>query len=371
MAASSHKKIILVGGGHAHLYTLARLNELVALGASVTVITARRYHYYSGMGPGLLAGTYPPDTVRFDIPELVHQGGGSCVIDSAIGIDPARQLVMLAASPPLPYDLISCNCGSEASRFEVPLPATVLPAKPFENLLTFRDRALQHLNSGIPRFIVAGGGAAGVELAGNLERLVRQAGGRAFVTLVAGKQILERFPAKAALVARESLEDRKVQVVTGKRVAAWKDGTARLDDGSELPYDLALVATGVSPSPLFRNAGLPVAEDGSLLVDDHLQCVAHPEILGGGDCVSLAGRQLDRVGVYAVRQAPVIFANLKALLTGKNPNRFTPQSRYLQLLNLGDGTALFIRGSTVYHGKSALFLKDYLDSSFMKTYQNR
>ena len=54
---------------------------------------------------------------------------------------------------------------------------------------------------------------------------------------------------------------------------------------------------------------------------------------------------------------------------GRIPVRFTPQARYLQLLNLGDGTALFIRGTTVFRGKSAFFLKDYLDTSFVRTYQ--
>jgi len=104
-------------------------------------------------------------------------------------------------------------------------------------------------------------------------------------------------------------------------------------------------------------------------VTTSLQCIDYPEILGGGDCISLAGKPLDRVGVYAVRQAPVIYANLAALLDGKAPVRFTPQSSYLQLLNLGDGTALFIRGTTVFRGKSALFLKDYLDTSFVRKYQ--
>ena len=129
------------------------------------------------------------------------------------------------------------------------------------------------------------------------------------------------------------------------------------------------MATGIVPPPLFRTSGLPVADDGSLLVTDSLQSVGFPEILGGGDCISLTGKRLDRVGVYAVRQAPVLYANLSALLSGKSLVRFTPQSKYLQLLNLGDGSALFIRGTMAYHGKSAFFLKDYLDTSFVRTYQ--
>jgi len=369
MSGSARKRIVLVGGGHAHLFTLARLPELIRQGACVTLVTVGRYHYYSGMGPGMLAGTYPPESLRFDLLALAEQSGAACLVDRAVSIDPLRRILSLADSQPVPYDVISFNIGSIVSLPDTPLPETVIPVKPIDNLLLFRERVKSLLTTGTPRLVVIGGGAAGVELAGNLERLVRREGGTAYVSLVAGTRLLERFPEKAGALARQSLENRKIQVIEGKRVTRLEAEGALLDDGSLLPFQAALVATGITPPPLFRASGLPAAEDGSLLVTDTLQCVDYPEILGGGDCISLAGKRLDRVGVYAVRQGPVIYANLTALLTGKAPVRFTPQARYLQLLNLGDGTALFIRGTTVYLGKSAFFLKDYLDTSFVNKYQ--
>jgi NADH dehydrogenase FAD-containing subunit len=369
MAEPARKRVVLVGGGHAHLFTLARLPELIRRGANITLVTASRYHYYSGMGPGMLAGTYPPEALRFDVRALAERCGADCIVDRAVSLDPQRRLLLLDESKPVPYDLISFNIGSAVSLPDTNVAGNILPAKPIDNLLRFREQVRMLLAQGTPRLAVIGGGAAGVELAGNLERLVRNERGMAYVSLVAGKRLLERLPEKAGDLARESLANRKIEVIEGKRVVRVEAEGAMLDDGSLLPFQSALVATGITPPPLFRASGLPVAEDGSLLVTDSLQCVDYPEILGGGDCISLAGKRLDRVGVYAVRQAPVIFANLEALLTGKDTFRFTPQARYLQLLNLGDGTALFIRGTTVFRGKSAFFLKDYLDTSFVKTYQ--
>jgi NADH dehydrogenase FAD-containing subunit len=369
MATPARKRIVLVGGGHAHLFTLARLPELIRQGAYITVVTADRHHYYSGMGPGMLAGTYPPENIRFDILAQAELSGAACLVDRAVSLEPHLRLLLLADSQPVPYDLISFTIGSVIAPPDTPLPETVTPVKPIVNLIQFQKQVRMLLAKGMPRLAVIGGGAAGVELAGNLERLVRREGGRAFVSLVAGTRLLERFPEKAGTVARQSLENRKIQVIEGKRIVRFEEEGALLDDGSLLPFQAALVATGIVPPPLFRTSGLPVADDGSLLVTDSLQSVGYPEILGGGDCISLTGNRLDRVGVYAVRQAPVLYANLTALLSGKTPVRFTPQSRYLQLLNLGDGTALFIRGTMVYHGKSAFFLKDYLDTSFVRKYQ--
>ena len=362
-------RLVLVGGGHSHLFTLARLPELIGHGARITLVTATRYHYYSGMGPGMLAGTYLPESLRFDVCAMAERNGATCIVDRAVSLDPERQLLFLADTQPIPYDIISFNIGSTVFLPYSNLADNAVPVKPIDNLLRFREQVRMLLSQGTPRLVVIGGGAAGVELAGNLERLVRCERGMAYVSLVAGKRLLERLPEKAGELARQSLENRKIEVIEGKRVERLEAEGAMLDDGSFLPFHAALAATGITPPPLFRVSGLPVAEDGSLLVSDSLQSVDYPEILGGGDCISLAGKPLDRVGVYAVRQAPVIYANLAALLTGRDTVRFTPQARYLQLLNLGDGTALFIRGSTVFRGKSAMFLKDYLDTSFVREYQ--
>lgn len=53
---------------------------------------------------------------------------------------------------------------------------------------------------------------------------------------------------------------------------------------------------------------------GGLLVNKYLQCTAHPEIFGGGRCIYFKDRPLDKVGVYTVRQNPVLYQNLMASL---------------------------------------------------------
>ena len=48
------KKLLLAGGGHAHMMTLANLHQFVEKGYEVTVVQPSPHHYYSGMGPGML-----------------------------------------------------------------------------------------------------------------------------------------------------------------------------------------------------------------------------------------------------------------------------------------------------------------------------
>jgi NADH dehydrogenase FAD-containing subunit len=52
------KRLVLVGGGHAHLHLLADLATRRLADVDVTLVSPSRWHHYSGMVPGFLQGTY-------------------------------------------------------------------------------------------------------------------------------------------------------------------------------------------------------------------------------------------------------------------------------------------------------------------------
>ena len=85
--------LLLVGAGHAHLTILKNLNIFLTQGNKVTVISAGNYHYYSGMGPGLLSGIYSPRQIRFHVEKMVTNQGGQFVRDEVVHIDPKKQKV--------------------------------------------------------------------------------------------------------------------------------------------------------------------------------------------------------------------------------------------------------------------------------------
>jgi NADH dehydrogenase FAD-containing subunit len=165
------------------------------------------------------------------------------------------------------------------------------------------------------------------------------------------------------------LSERSVTIVEGRHVLQAADGAVALDDSSVIPYDMALLATGVTPPAMFKKSGLPVGDDGGLLVNSFLQSVRYPEIFGGGDCISLEHYRLTRVGVQAVRQNSILFHNLLASLRGGELLEFVPQQTYLLIFNMGNGRGIFWRGNIVWEGRLAFKLKDYIDRTFMKKFQ--
>lgn len=365
------KHLVLVGGGRAHMTVMLNLADYVSRGHRVTLVSPSPYHYYSGMGPGLLGGTYRPQQTRFHVRKLVEKRGGRFVEDRVVSIDAEKRRLRMASGDVLDYDIASFNTGSG-----VPLQVAgaqgeeeVVPVKPIVNLLQARRRLLQNMGGRTQNLLVVGGGPAGVELAGNLWRMVSLAGGQAQITLLAGSRLLHRFPDRIRKLALRSLRERGIQVLEGGRAASVANGRAELHDGRILAYDLAFIAAGVKPSPIFADSGLPVGEDGGLLVNKQLQSIAYPELFGGGDCISLQGKSLAKVGVYAVRQNPILHANLLAALEGRSLVSFKPQSRYLLILNLGNHRGILSKGRWAWEGRLPFLFKDWIDRRFMKTYQ--
>lgn len=122
---------------------------------------------------------------------------------------------------------------------------------------------------------------------------------------------------------------------------------------------------GIKPSPIFTGSDLPVGPDGGLLVNKYLQSTRHDNVFGGGDCIFFESQPLAKVGVYAVRQNPVLYHNLMCRLEGRALKQFTPGGDYLRIYNLGDGDGLLAKWSLVFSGKFAFFIKDYIDRSFI------
>jgi len=364
------KHLVIVGAGHAHLTVLKNLKAFKDSGHRVTVVSSSPLHYYSGMGPGMLSGIYRPEEIRFNVKKMSEDRGAAFIEDNVVKIRPQEKKIDLHSGNQVSYDVLSLNTGSYVPAKEgMSADESVFTVKPIEKLLVARRRIIEDLKGKDLKITVVGGGPAGVEVAGNLERLVKDESGRCRITLVAGTRLLSEFKNGVRQRALKSLTARHVRVIEGARVTALTDRTAELSNGDGLESDLVFMAVGVKPSPLFVDSGLPTGQDGGMRVNQFLQSVAYPELFGGGDCISFEPRPLAKVGVYAVRQNPILLHNLLNTLNGGALQEFVPQDTFLLALNMGDGTAVVRWHSLIWSGSLGFALKNYIDRKFMKAFQ--
>ncbi len=374
MQPKKRKRVVLLGAGHAHLYVVRHSRRFIRHGVELVLVDPDQF-WYSGMGTGMLGGMYLPGEDQIDPRQLTEQHGGVFVRDRAISLDHGRREVQLASGRTISYDVLSLNVGSEVAwDGGLTFGDHVWTVKPIQQLWNLRQKLEQHFRtytSSCLKIVVIGGGPTGCETAANIDALARSHGATAKVTIISrATRLAEQYPPGASRILTTLLARRGIDVLLGHTVERLESSYAVTDDEQMFPFDAVLLATGLRPSRTIAELGLQTDAHGGLNVTAGLQSPVDECIFGAGDCITIKGHALPKLGVFAVRQSPVLLHNLLAAATGKRLRAYHPQKRYLTILNLGCNQGLATWGPFYWQGKLSLRLKDYIDRRFMDRYQS-
>jgi len=332
------KQLVLAGGGHSHALVLRlwAMHPKRRPPGLITLVNRQSSALYSGMVPGLVAGIYSPEECAIDLRRLCALTGVSFVQAEITAVDLARQELVLAGRPPLAWDLLSLDVGAEVGASEggesSPGP---LPVKPLEPFL-----AWCHGLEAPQAIAIHGGGAAAVEVALALGHRGLKPSLR-----LRGEQL--NLGSRAANRLGESL----LQVAGVPLLRNWRKeqalANASAPDSNQEPSP-ALACTGSRGPSWLEASGLPANPTGRVLTEASLQVKGLPAVFASGDCGVIDGNPRAASGVWAVRAAPVLAANLERWLDHKGRDgasapsprlqTWRPQALALQLL--GDGGAI-------------------------------
>ena len=367
--------VVLVGGGHTHALTLAALARRPRPGMRVTLISERRLAPYSGMLPGHVAGLYVHRDMHIDLPALAARAGATFLCDRVRSVDPARREVAVQDAPSIGYDTLSINVGVTPDVSDIAgAREHAILVKPIAGFLERLEMTLAAVEqgSGPRRFAVVGAGPAGIELAcalrTRLNALAARSGVAAssFAVTLVGEDLAPTLNGRARRLVAAALSRRGVAVASSFRAVAIMPEGVRAADGRFVEADATLVSTAARAPVWLAASGLPCAEDGSLRTGTTLQVMGRDEIFAVGDCARIEGHARQKAGVFAVRQAPTLLANLAARAVGAPMRTYRPQAAFLTLLSTGDGRAIAARGRWfAAEGALAWRWKDWIDRSFM------
>ncbi len=356
-AAPLVRDIVLLGGGHAHVQVLKAFGMRPEPGLRLTLLAREPHSPYSGMLPGLIAGSYGFDDIHIDLARLAAFAQARFIAAEATGIDLAARRIAFDDRPPLRYDVLSLNTGGvPGERFASDF---VTPVKPIGRFLPAWQRLI---DGDLPRHLtVAGAGAGGIELA-----LAITARYDVRCTVVdAADAVLPTFAALARRRLLAMLRRRGVDLLTGFRVREAGSGEVVAEDGRRIATDHVLWVTGVEAPPWPRQAGLATAADGFVAVNAALQSTSHPEVFAAGDIAASMIAPRPKSGVYAVRQGPVLTDNLRRFATGRGLRPYRAQRRAMAMLGDGAGTAVASRGRLAVAGRWVWRWKRWIDRRFI------
>ena len=347
-------RLVLLGAGHAHVEVLRRFAADPLPGATMAVVSPKRRVPYTGMAPGYVSGRYGFDEISIDVGALAAKAGARLALTIAETVDRAANVVICDNGDRLAYDVLSIDVGAIV---RTPFPVApgappifgVKPAEPFLEMLdAFLSERLSPTTA--PSIAIVGGGYGGIELSAALAR--RGAG----IRLVAGRAgLAPTAPEKARRRIARQLARRGVEIIAGVNATGAGEGALVLDDGRRIVADLIVLAIGVSPPDLIEGLDLPKDGSGFLAVDPTLASSADPTVFAVGDCAGFArpktGAPLPKAGVYAVRQGPILAANLRAALLGSPLAEYNPQADALSILTFHPAGAIAVKGAFAIGGQ--------------------
>ncbi|MCQ9376560.1 FAD-dependent oxidoreductase [Methyloversatilis sp. XJ19-49] len=354
------KRLVLLGGGHAHLFVLEAFAREQP-DAVVSLITPDALTPYSGMMPGVIAGHYDYRQACIDLAPLAARAGCALRLDAAVSLDAGQRQIRLASGEVIDYDMLSIDTGSTPRIPDLPGADTCAhPVKPIGQLLESWHTARAARSAA-----VVGAGAAGVEIIMALHH--RQP--RMRCTLIdRAPHILDGLSVRLQRRVMIELARQRIDVVTDARVSGVDGDALNLGDGRSIPSQFTVWATGAAPPAWLRGSGLANDERGFIATGPTLQSLSHPEVFAAGDVATMIDSPRPKSGVFAVRAGPPLAANLLRAARGDTLQLWTPQTQALLLLACGRRHAIASRGGWSLQGDWVWRWKDRIDRAFMRRF---
>ena len=298
-------QVVIVGAGFGGLEAAKALNRVAV---DVIVVDRQNHHCFQPLLYQVATAALSPAEIAWPIRHILRQQRNATVLMAEVsGIDLAGRFVHTGAGP-ISYDYLVIATGATHSYFGRDDWADFAPGlKRIEDatrirrsiLLAFEQAELARDEAERQRlltFVIVGGGATGVEMAGAIAEIARQTLAKDFrridprssriILLEAGPRVLPTLPEDLSRYAERTLTRMGVDVRTSTRVTNCDRRGVDLDRG-RIDAGTVIWAAGVVASPAARWLGAEHDYAGRVLVRPDLSLPNHPEVFVIGDAAGI------------------------------------------------------------------------------------
>ncbi|MBN3554619.1 FAD-dependent oxidoreductase [Fictibacillus nanhaiensis] len=351
-------KLLLIGGGHAHLSILRSLSHEKISDLEVTLITSSKFQYYSGMFSGFTEGLYKEEEIRIDLESLCDCASVTLIEDTIISFDPLQKVLLGFSGGIYSFDVISFDMEPWTTSELISTSELIPKHHVIEEIKKVRT-------SNAP--VIIGDHLAAIELALSISTWRKKHNMSKPVTYISSTSLLHSYGVNATNKIRKIAHDHNLVFYENERVKEVNDIYVLTDKGTKIQYSILLPITGAKASSLFKQALLPVDSKGFLLVDDTLQNDEYPYVFGAGNCVTISEyMDLEKSDFHATKQGTILWRNIKRFISGRPLERYTPRSNFFSILSTGEQQGLIIYKNRTFHGKWVWNLKHYIDLKYVK-----
>jgi NADH:quinone reductase (non-electrogenic) len=348
------KQIVILGGGFAGMRTAECLEkELQGIPfVRVTLVSDTNALLFTPMLAEVAGSSLEPSHISTPLRSSLPQT--QFIRGLAIGVDLETRKVLIAGGSEsgvenpraVPFDHLVFALGSVSNHFGMlNVEKFAFNFKSLVDAIRIRNQVIdvferadqerEHsLRVPLLTFVIAGGGFAGVELAGSINDFAHGIladypnllSEELRVVLVhSGHRILPELSESLGNYAQLQMEARGVKFRMNTRVADVQPGIVTLSDG-EIPCHTLVWTAGTAPHPLLKSLPLEKDKRGTIAVDDSLNLAGDAQLWALGDCAAVldtaSGKSCPPTAQFARREAEVLARNIRAHFENRPKERF-------------------------------------------------
>jgi NADH dehydrogenase len=396
----SRHRVVIVGGGFGGLYAAKALRKAPV---ELTLVDRRNFHLFQPLLYQVATGGLSPGEIASPLRAVLsRQRNAEVLLAEVVDFDVSGRQVILKDGA-VPYDDLIVAAGATDYYFGHDEWAPLAPGlKTVEDATEIRGRVLEAFERAEREpdaarrqawltFVIVGGGATGVELAGALGEIANDTLRHDFrhidpsesrILLVEGEdRVLPSFPADLSRKAARQLEDLKVTLRLSARVTAIDSESVTIQnhsrDSERLPARTVLWAAGVRASSLGQKlaerTGAPLDRAGRVMVAPDLSLSGHAEIHVIGDLAGFThqgGKPLPGVAPVAMQQGRYVANLIRRKLRGGSVGPFHYFNKG-NLATVGRNRAVADFGVIHVAGFPAWFLWVFVHLMYIVEFENR
>jgi NADH dehydrogenase len=355
-AVSVKNRIVILGGGFAGMHAAECLEKKLRtdFSTSITLINATNALLFTPMLAEVAGSSLEPSHISTPLRSALHR---TAFIRGVVHeVDPEKRLVTLdgsdsttegaAALRSVPYDHLVFALGSVSNYFGmVSIEKRAFNFKSLLDAIRIRNHVIEmferadrepdpRLRSSLLTFVIAGGGFAGVELAGALNDFAHgilvdyptlHPEDLNIVLVHSRDRILPELSESLARYAQEKMELRGVTFRLNTRITDAGDDVVALGD-CEIRTKTLVWTAGTAPNPLLHSVAIEKDKRGAVVVDASLAVPGHAGLWAIGDCAAvrdaMTGQLCPPTAQFALREAEALASNIIARINGRPARAF-------------------------------------------------
>ena len=342
---ADQKHVVIVGAGFGGV-RLAK--ELAKENVHITLVDRHNYHLFQPLLYQVSTAVLSASEIAYPTRQFFKNNQNVDFFMSKVtGVDPERR-VIITKHGEISYDYLVLAAGATTNFFgNESVARNAYAMKTLQEAIALRGHIIHEFERAARKnrfdevearhrhltFVIVGGGATGIEMAGALMELFdvfkQEFHSINFdevhvILLEAMGSVLPMVPPDLQQHTIDVLRKKGVDVRLNTAVTEYDGNDLKLNNGEVIPTKTVIWAAGVRAQDFIKNCGGEVDRAGRIIVEENLLVKGNDRIFAIGDCAHFqhgTERPLPTVAPVATQEAMQVKKNIMDLIAGKTPDQ--------------------------------------------------